>query len=55
MVGRHLLQDPRDFDLIERLHEVEQRLVVQLGQHLACAHAPIVAKPTRGRGMQPTC
>ena len=37
MVRRHLVEDPRDLELIEGLHELQQRLVVELGEDLARA------------------
>src|SRR5438094_931335 len=37
VVRRHLVEDARDLELIERLHELQQRLVVELGEDFARA------------------
>ncbi len=37
VLGGHLVEDARDLDLVERAHQVEQRLVIQLGEHLTGA------------------
>ena len=37
MVRRHLVEDARDLELVERLDELQQRLIVELGEHLARA------------------
>src|SRR6266403_1849576 len=37
VIRRHLVEDPRDLELIEGLHELQQRLIVELREDLARA------------------
>ena len=32
LVGQHPVQDQRDLDILQSLHELQERLVVQLGE-----------------------
>ena len=37
LLGRHLVEDARDLHLVERAHQFELRVVVELGEHIAGA------------------
>ena len=44
VLGRHPIEDQRHLDVVEGAHELEQRGVVELGQHVAGLVRPERAK-----------